>query len=114
MPGDFLKRVIESKIRGNRSGLAIGGAKIEFDSSRPDGDRITHFSIGGQPLGDDKVYRVVTTDYLAEGNSGMDLLSEVDEQQIARTGILLRDAVSSYIQENTPLAVRTDGRWKKR
>jgi hypothetical protein len=44
----------------------------------------------------------------------MDLLPEVNDANIARTGILLRDAVSEYIQEHSPLLIEPDGRWKKR
>jgi len=114
MTGEFLKQLIESKIESGRTGLAIGGGKIEYDSNRPDGDRIIQFSIGAYSLYPRKDYRVVTTDYLAEGNSGMDLLLEVNDANIARTGILLRDAVSEYIRGNTPLDIKYDGRWKKR
>ena len=112
--GEFLKQIIESKITGSRSGLAIGGGKIEYEQERADGNKITYFSVGEYPLYPKKVYRIVTTDYLAEGNSGMDLLLEVNDANIARTGILLRDAVSEYIQEHSPLLIEPDGRWKKR
>ena len=74
MTGAFLKQVIESKITKGRNGLAIGGGKIEFDQNRPDGNKITFFMVGEHPLYPKKEYRLVTTDYLAEGNSGLDLL----------------------------------------
>jgi 5'-nucleotidase/UDP-sugar diphosphatase len=113
MSGEFLKKVIESKLSGNSHGLAIGGGQIEFDPERPDGNKIISFKIGEFPLYPKKIYRVVTTDYLAEGNSGMDLLLQVDDANIARPGILMREAVSQYIQENTPLNIKMDGRWQR-
>jgi 5'-nucleotidase/UDP-sugar diphosphatase len=114
MTGEFLKQVVESKISTGRSGLAIGGGMIEFDQNRPDGNKITFFMVGEHPLYPKKEYRLVTTDYLAEGNSGLDLLLQVDEANVAHTGILLRDAVSEYISTHNPLEIKTDGRWKKR
>ena len=41
----------------------------------------------------------------------MEILLQIDDANIASPGILLRNAVSQYIQENTPLRITTDGRW---
>jgi 5'-nucleotidase/UDP-sugar diphosphatase len=111
MTGEYLKTVVESRIMGNRRGMAIGGGRLEYDSAREDGNKITSFQIGEYPLYPKKEYRVVVTDYLAEGNSGMDLLLQIDQANVARTGILLRDAVSEYIQSHSPLNIKLDGRW---
>lgn len=114
MTGEFLKEIMESRLKGNRRGLIIGGGKIEFDSEREDGNKITYFQVGDYPLYPKKEYRVVTTDYLAEGNSGMDLLLEVADANIARTGILLRDAVTQFIGNHSPLNITVDGRWVRK
>jgi len=111
MKGSFLRDLFESKLEGNRSGLAIGGGKIVFDTERPDGEKITEFMVGGEALDPDKEYFVAMSDYLAEGNSGLSMLESVPEQNIARTGILLRDAVTEYIRKHTPLNIKSDGRW---
>lgn len=112
--GDFLRELIEKKIMGNRSGLAIGGGQIIYERERSDGEKITTFNIEGAPLMPEKVYRVATTDYLAEGNSGLNRLAELPEENVDQTGILLRDAVTQYIQEESPLRIRISGRWQKR
>ncbi len=111
--GRFIKKMVEDKIRGNRQGLAISGGKIVYNPTRPEGDRITAFSIDGQPLQPDKMYRVATTDYLMEGNSGMSILKEIPVERVAYTGILLRDAVAGYIQEHSPLNIRVRDSWEK-
>ncbi len=111
MKGEFLKQLLESKISDNRRGLAIGGGKVEFDPAREDGNKITYSEVGGYPLYPEKAYRVVTTDYLAGGNSGMDLLLQVNDANIARTGILLRGAIAEYIKKYSPLEIQMDGRW---
>ena len=114
MTGAFLKEVVESRIRGNHRGIAIGGGKVEYEASREDGNKITFFQVGDYPIYPEKDYRVVTTDYLGEGNSGMELLLQVNDANIARTGTLLRDAVSEYIQLHSPLDISVDGRWVRK
>ena len=112
--GSMLKDLIESKISGNRSGLAIGGGRVIFDTERPDGNKIVEFTINGYSIYPNKDYFVAMTDYLAEGNSGLSELSSVPEEKIDRTGILLRDAVQQYIRQKTPLRIENDGRWVRK
>ncbi|MEJ2054371.1 MAG: bifunctional UDP-sugar hydrolase/5'-nucleotidase [Calditrichaceae bacterium] len=114
LQGDFLKKLIEGKIAGDRSGLAIGGGQVIYDRSRPDGDKIEVFKISGESVMPDKIYRVATTDYLAEGNSGLSELADLPETKVDRTGMLLSDAVTQYIQNHSPLKIKVDGRWQKK
>ena len=111
--GNFLKELIEGKIAGNRSGLAIGGGQIIYDKEGQDGNKIEIFKIAGESIRGDKTYRVTTTDYLAEGNSGLSQLAELPESEVDQTGILLRDAVTQYVQKYSPLKIKVDGRWQK-
>jgi 5'-nucleotidase/UDP-sugar diphosphatase len=113
LPGEFLKELIEAKIADNRSGLAIGGGQVIYDREGIDGNKIRVFKIAGESIQTDKVYRVTTTDYLAEGNSGLVQLIELPDSQVDQTGILLRDAVTQYIQKRSPLKIKMDGRWQK-
>jgi len=112
--GRFLKQIMESKLEGKQRGLAISGGQIIYNSLQPDGDKITRFVINGKPLEAEKIYRIATTDYLMEGNSGLMMLKNIPAEQVAYTGILLRDAVIDYIRENSPLKVGIDGRWNKK
>ncbi len=114
MSGLMLRELIESKLERNRSGLAIGGGKVVYEKDAEDGEKIVEFLIKGDTIQKDKMYRVAMTDYLAEGNSGLGKLEEVGEENIARTGIMLRDAVTQYIQTNAPLRIKNDGRWVKK
>jgi 5'-nucleotidase/UDP-sugar diphosphatase len=112
--GTFLKLIIEEKIKGNRRGMAISGGKITYNSTLPDGGRVTEFLVDGKPLQADQIYRVTTTDYLMEGNSGLAMLRDIPREAVAFTGILLRDAVIEYIQQNSPLQIQLEGRWNKK
>lgn len=114
--GEVLYRLIESQISGSRHGMAIGGGIVEYDTSRPDHNRLTFFQIGEHPVYPQKEFRVVTTDYLVKGMAGFEILTEIDSSKIFHTGILLRDAVAEYIQYFSPLnetIVTADNRWKK-
>ncbi|RMH63020.1 MAG: bifunctional metallophosphatase/5'-nucleotidase [Calditrichaeota bacterium] len=111
--GAMLRGLIERKVRGNRSGMAIGGGRVVYKRNAPDGQKIVSFTINGKPLDDNAWYKVATTDYLAEGNSGLDALAEVPEERIDRTGIILREAVTEYVRNHSPLKIKTDGRWVK-
>ena len=107
MKGSLLKQIVEQKLAASNRGMAIGGGKITYNKSNPV-EIITSFLINGQPLDLDKVYRVATTDYLAEGNSGFGLLADIEDRNIARTGIILRSAVTEYVQKYSPLKIKTE------
>jgi 2',3'-cyclic-nucleotide 2'-phosphodiesterase (5'-nucleotidase family) len=112
--GAFLKAIIEEKIKGNRRGMAISGGKITYNNTLPDGGRVTEFLVDGKPLQADQIYRVATTDYLMEGNSGLSMLQDIPREAVAFTGILFRDAVIEYVQQNSPLQIQLEGRWSKK
>jgi 2',3'-cyclic-nucleotide 2'-phosphodiesterase (5'-nucleotidase family) len=107
MKGKLLKQIVEQKLASSNRGMAVGGGIIKYDKSNP-AEIINSFIINGQPLNPDKIYRIATTDYLAEGNSGFGLLAEIEDKNIAYTGIILRNAVTEYIQKNSPLKIRTE------
>ncbi|MFH1011744.1 MAG: bifunctional UDP-sugar hydrolase/5'-nucleotidase [bacterium] len=112
LSGAFLKELFEDKLVYGGSGLFISGVQIIVDRNQPPGNRIAVFKIGGEEVKPEKLYRVVTIDYLLEGNSGMMKLAPYYSQAGAETGILMRDAMAEYIRAHSPLNPRLDGRWK--
>jgi len=112
LSGAFLKELFEDKLAYGGSGLFVSGVQIVADRKRPPGNRITVFRIGGEDVQSEKLYRVVTIDYLLEGNSGMTKLAPHYSQAAAQSGILMRDAVTEYVRAHSPLKPKLDGRWK--
>ncbi len=110
--GVFIKQIVERKLRGGSRGLAIGGAKVLFNRNMPDGQRVVYMEINGEALSPDKKYRVATSDYLMEGNSGLSMLRSIPRSRVDFQGVLVRDAVIEYIRENSPITVKMTGRWK--
>jgi 2',3'-cyclic-nucleotide 2'-phosphodiesterase (5'-nucleotidase family) len=60
---------------------------------------IESLTFGGQPLDETATYRVVTVDYLAEGNDGMEALTQATDYTDSH--ITLRDAMIEYIKKLT-------------
>ena len=115
--GDTLKQIIENTLGGVHSGLAISGGKVEYDPNRPALNRLTFAQVGEYPLYPKKIYRIVTIDYLANGSAGFDLLKDLDQTLVFRTGILLRDMLNNHIKQYSPLdqsKVFLDDRWNQK
>lgn len=110
--GEFLKQVIEDKVQYGGSGLYVAGMRIKIDRSREPGDRVASMEIGGKPYDPDGVYRLVTTDYLLEGNSGMKRLEELRSTAAVESGVYMRESVIEYLQEFSPIEPKLDGRWQ--
>ena len=111
MDGRLLKEVIEYRVSAGHHGVYMSGGEIVYSKSRPDYDRITHFTVGGEQWQPDRVYRVVTSDFLAAGNAGLYMLPTVPEEKKMRSSTTMRDAVVHYFQRHTPISVELDGRW---
>jgi 2',3'-cyclic-nucleotide 2'-phosphodiesterase (5'-nucleotidase family) len=73
---------------------------------------VASLTIGGKPIDAGKTYRVVTIDYLAEGNDGMVAFKQAT--QVLDSNRQMRDFMIEYIQtltaNNTPVNATIDNR----
>jgi 2',3'-cyclic-nucleotide 2'-phosphodiesterase (5'-nucleotidase family) len=111
MTGSYLKHVIEWRVKGMRQGAYVSGVKIAFSRTRPDFDRVVELTVDGEPWDPDRIYRVVTTDFIAEGNVGLQILTEIDKQYVTHSGITVKQATIDYIKKHSPLEPRIEGRF---
>lgn len=111
--GEFLRRIIETRVEGGRHGLVVSGVNVVYSKKRPNFDRVTSLRIGGQSWDPDKIYTLVTTDFLMQGNAGLNLLTQVPEADITYHQINLRDAIVNYFRNNSPIRTKIDDRWKR-
>lgn len=93
LKGSDLNKIFDAYAR-------IGGAGISSNIRLVvEEKKVKSATVDGKPVDEDRVYRVVTLDYLAEGNDNMaafrDALSHTD------TGITLRDAMIDWVKEQT-------------
>ena len=111
MDGRMIRRIIERKLSGRSSGLCIAGAAVAYDTQRPDWDRAVSLTIGGQPWDPDRIYKVICTSFLMEGNSGLDFLTAIPGSLITPTQITTAEAVEHYLGLHSPVRPRIDDRW---
>lgn len=111
MKGSLLKELLERSVESGYSGMAIGGGRVVYDTHLPDGNKIVEFIVRGKPLDPQAIYRVATTEYLAEGNYGMTPLAFLPDDRFQGTNITVRDAVVEYVKKHSPLQIGLDGRW---
>ena len=109
--GAFLKQLLEDKVRRTGIGLYISGGKVVVDPARPENERIVEMTVGGEPLDPDRMYKLVLTNYLAQGNSGLwRIRDEYPAEKINYTGIPDAEAIKDYIRRRGTIDPRNDGR----
>jgi 5'-nucleotidase / UDP-sugar diphosphatase len=111
--GEFLRRIIETRVEGGRHGLVVSGVNVVYSKKRPNFDRVTTLRIGGEPWDPNKIYTCTTTDFLMQGNAGLTLLTQVPEENITYHMINLRDGIVNYFRKNSPVKTKIDDRWKR-
>ena len=63
------------------------------------------------PHDPDATYRVVTSDFLAQGNADLKMLPGIPSELTTYTGKTMREAMEAWIARHSPATPRTDGRW---
>ncbi len=89
----------------------MGGARIAFDKTRSDYDRAVSLTIAGEPWDPDRIYKVIVTSFLMEGNSGLDFLTQVPPGDVTPTRITTAECVERYLKLYSPVRPRVDDRW---
>ncbi len=111
MTGSYLKHVIEWRVKGMRQGAYVSGVKIVYSRTRPDFDRVVELTVNGEPWDPDRIYRVVTTDFIAEGNVGLQILTEIDKAYVTTSDVVVKQAVIDYVRKHSPVEPRIEGRF---
>lgn len=111
MDGRTLRRIIERKVAGRSGGICISGVRMSFDTARPDYDRVVLLEIGGKPWDPDRIYKVICTNFLMEGNSGLEFLAAIPPSAVTPTRVTTAEALERYFELHSPVRVRVDDRW---
>jgi 5'-nucleotidase/UDP-sugar diphosphatase len=114
LSGRMLVNAFDRKAGRRSSGLTQSGAIVVADPDAPRGERILEMTIQGKPVELDRMYKVVTSDYLMEGNSGFDFLAQLPPDASTYTMQLTRAAVTRYLEKHSPISPKRDNRWSDR
>jgi len=100
-----------SKI-GERDGRfpQIAGMAFVYDARAPAGNRIVEVTVGGEPLEEDRIYRVATNEYLAAGGDGYEALANGEVLIDASAATHVATAVMERIAAMKTVSPRADGR----
>ncbi len=86
------------------------GLAVTYDTTKPPGHRVIAALAGGKPLDPKRVYRLATTDYLAKGGDGYQVLTEAKVVVDASGGPLLANVVADYLVAAGTVAPKVEGR----
>ena len=93
LPGKAVKQLFDGFAQRKMEGFS-SSVRLTVNNKT-----IESLTIGGKPLDETATYRVVTVDYLAEGNDGMEALTQATHY--ADSNIVLRDAMIEYVKKLT-------------
>lgn len=90
----------------------VSGIRFTFDAGRPAGSRVVDVSVNGVPLDDQKKYSLATTNFLAEGGDGYDILKTARVLIASAQGQSDFDVVRQSLAVG-PITPKVDGRIKR-
>ncbi|MHB8077837.1 MAG: bifunctional metallophosphatase/5'-nucleotidase [Candidatus Krumholzibacteriia bacterium] len=111
VPGELLLRMFERKVSTTSGGICVSGAQVVFNPDRPDGQRLCSLTIGGAPIEAGKIYTLVLTNYLMEGNSGLEMLTSVPEKDVEPTRLTDGEVLEAYLRQAGTVRPKLDDRW---
>jgi 2',3'-cyclic-nucleotide 2'-phosphodiesterase (5'-nucleotidase family) len=93
LKGVDLKRMFDAYARIGGAGIS-SNVKLKIENSK-----VKSVTVDGKPIDNDKIYKIVTLDYLAGGNDNMSAF--LDAVSTTDTGVTLRDIMIDWVREQT-------------
>ena len=102
LTGEQIKEIVKLGLKREHGMLQVSGLKIKYRERDGEIELVSiKLSDTGEDIRDDKSYRVVTNNFLAQGGDGMYIF--LQGKNIKDTGLLLRNIVVDYLQKKIPL-----------
>jgi len=86
----------------------VAGMSFAFDASKPAGERVSDVMVAGAPIDADKLYGVVSNNYVRNGGDGYAMFKEA--LNAYDYGPDLADVTAEYLAAQGPFTPYTDGR----
>lgn len=106
LKGSELNKIFDAYARLGGAGIS-SNVKLVIEKRK-----VKSVTVDGKPIDQNKVYHIVTLDYLAEGNDSMGAFKNAIKTE--NTNITLRDVMLDYVKEQTrqgkELTSKLDGR----
>ncbi|MCB1340901.1 MAG: 5'-nucleotidase C-terminal domain-containing protein, partial [Pseudooceanicola sp.] len=110
--GAVVKEALENGVSQVEEGggrfAQVAGMTYTFDPAQPAGSRVSDVMVGGAPLEMDKVYGVVSNNYVRTGGDGYKMFVNADKAY--DFGPDLADVTAEFLAQNGPYKPYTDGR----
>jgi len=107
LTGAQVLRILEHSVTERAGAMQVAGMAFSFRMANQAGRRVMEATVGGRPLDPERVYRVVTIDYLAGGGDGQDAFLEGANPSY---GDQAAWAVAEYFRTHSPLDPKVEGR----
>lgn len=88
----------------------VSGMRFEADLSKPAGQRVLSVQVGGKPLDESKMYKLVTNDFLARGSDGYTMFRDAKTLLPYSDGPLLANEVMVYLKKIGTVKTGVEGR----
>tara|TARA_R110000737_G_scaffold75587_3_gene105652 strand:- start:3640 stop:5199 length:1560 start_codon:yes stop_codon:yes gene_type:complete len=86
----------------------VAGLTYAFDASKPAGERVSDVMVGGAPIDPEKVYGVVSNNYVRNGGDGYKMF--INAENAYDFGPDVADVLAEYLAAQGPFTPVTDGR----
>lgn len=87
------------------------GVEVVYDESKPVGSRIVKCNIKGEPLDDRKTYKVLTSNFLADGGDGFLVFKKTLSYK--NTGVGILESMVKYLKKFKTFDQKIEGRVRK-
>lgn len=88
----------------------VSGLTLVYNPRAAAGSRIVSVMVGGQPIDDNKVYRVATNDFMLRGGDGYTALTPTSGRDLDVQGKLIANDVMSHARKLGTITARIEGR----
>ncbi|NMM62000.1 2',3'-cyclic-nucleotide 2'-phosphodiesterase [Clostridium sp. P21] len=107
-----LTKVFEKAFADNGVGIQMSGVKVNYDSTKPSGNRVIDIKrADGTAISDKEVLKVATNDFIATGGDGFTVFNEPSIKSTYNdTHILVRDALIENVRANKNAVTSMDKR----
>lgn len=107
LTGAQIRAVLEQSFSLKRGMMQVSGLRATYDMRRPEGQRLVELQIGGRPVDEQRVYRVATNGFIANGGDLYETFTQTKQVDMGRP---LSDVALDYVRKQRTIPPPQMGR----